>query len=112
MGNVIGMKKHLSRRELTRRMEQGREAMRVLAAAVVESGGHLRIRRDTYASVNTQLTVQRDSLTGDLLLYTYQEKKNPEMTFEEIRAKYGPKSEGAEPQVENEADGETGSPGD
>jgi hypothetical protein len=96
------MQKKLSRRELQRRMEQGREAMRVLAAAVVEAGGRIRIKRDTYAGLppNHKLTVTRDELTGDLLLYAsvpgHDTLPVVEMTFEEIRAKYGPSKPGTE----------------
>jgi hypothetical protein len=85
------MQKHLSRRELARRVEQGRSAMRTLAAAVVEAGGMLRISRNTFESlpVGHRLTVNREALTGDLILRAgVLGPEIREMTFEEIRAKY------------------------
>lgn len=106
------MQKKLSRRELQRRMEQGREAMRVLAAAIVTAGGRIRIPRDTYGSLprDHRMTVTRDPLTGDLLLYApvpgQDAAPGSELTFEEIRAKYGKSGEQAgEPKPEEAAEG-------
>lgn len=85
------MQKHLSRRELARRVEQGRSAMRTLAAAVVDAGGTIRITRNTFESlpVGHRLTVEREAMTGDLIVRAG--VLGPvirEMTFEEIRTKY------------------------
>jgi hypothetical protein len=91
------MQKRLSRRELLRRTEQGREAMRVLAAAVVTAGGRIRIPRDTYEGLprNHKVNVIREDLTDDLILEATVPGQGAapvvEMTFEEIRAKYGDK---------------------
>jgi hypothetical protein len=114
MPNPTMMKKHLSRRELTRRMEQGKEAMRVLAAVVVDAGGTIRVKRDSYQHLPTghRLTVDRDTLTGDLILRAgapegVQIQKTAELTFAEIQARYGkkPEAEAAQP-----SEGEAGSP--
>ena len=90
------MQKHLSRRELARRVEQGRSAMRTLAAAVVEAGGTLRITRNTFDSlpVAHRMTVEREPLTGDLIVRAGVPgvlfgAGTHEITFEEMRAKYG-----------------------
>lgn len=90
------MQKHLSRRELARRVEQGRSAMRTLAAAVVDAGGTLRISRNTFESlpVGHRLTVDREPLTGDLIVRAGDRSERAvvrdiqEMTFEELRTKY------------------------
>lgn len=91
------MKKHLSRRELTRRMEQGREAMTVLAAVVHEAGGSLRVKRNTMGSlpVGHKLTVTREPLTGDLILTVPMPARlaTEELTFEQIRERYGKREE-------------------
>lgn len=89
------MQKHLSRRELARRVEQGRTAMRTLAAAVVDAGGTLRITRNTFDSlpIGHRLTVEREPLTGDLIVRASvpaSKRVIQEVTFDELRAKYGP----------------------
>ena len=88
------MQKHISRREMTRRMEQGRLAMRVLAAATVFAGGTMRIPRDVYESIplGHKLSCDRDDATGDILLTTIMpatEAPVVEPTFAELREKYG-----------------------
>lgn len=90
------MQKHLSRRELARRVEQGRSAMRTLAAAVVDAGGTLRISRTTFDAlpVGHRMTVEREPLTGDILVRAGVPgvlfgAPTQEITFEEMRAKYG-----------------------
>lgn len=107
------MKKHLSRRELTRRMEQGREAMRVLGAVVHEAGGHIRIKRDTIPALprDHSVTVVRDSLTGDLILTCPMPGRlaTEELTFEQIRERYGKREEEVpEPAGAEERDGDGG----
>lgn len=104
------IKKHLSRRELVRRMEQGRLAMRVLAAAILEVGGTLRVKRDTFQSMvpETKCTVDRDAATGDLILRTGlsgREAKvtTTELTFAEIQERYGKKPDAS---VENAPESE------
>jgi hypothetical protein len=103
----ILMRKHVSRRELTRRVEQGRSAMRVLAAVVVEAGGSMRVKRDSYQSLppGHHLTVDRDALTGDLILKSGVEGRDTtptrvpqsELTFAEIQERYGRKTEAEKP---------------
>lgn len=44
----MSMRKHLSRRQLTERMEQGRLAMRMLTAVVVSQGGEIRVPLAAY----------------------------------------------------------------
>lgn len=69
--------------------------MRVLAAAVVTAGGRIRIPRDTYEGLprNHKVNVIREDLTDDLILEATVPGQGAapvvEMTFEEIRAKYG-----------------------
>lgn len=95
------MKKHLSRRELTRRMEQGREAMRVLAAVVVQAGGMVRVQRDVFGNlpVGHTLTATRDALTGDLILRCGSSgERAEEMTFDDIRARYGTRHDAEVPE--------------
>lgn len=64
------MNHHLSRRELVRRMTQGREAIRLLSAIVIEHGGVLRVERDSYLNqpTTTRLEVHQDPLTGTYTL--------------------------------------------
>jgi hypothetical protein len=104
------IKKHLSRRELVRRMEQGRLAMRVLAAAILELGGTLRVKRDTFESMvpETKCMVDRDAATGDLILRTGISGRTPkttssELTFAEIQERYGKKADAS---VEDAPDAE------
>ena len=91
------MQKRVSRREMGRRLEQGKSAMRVLAAAIVQRGGVMRIHRETYDAlpVGHRMSVERDALTGDLILRaempTTQHGAQAEagITFEDIRTRYG-----------------------
>ncbi len=82
----------LSRRELLRRMEQGREAMRCLASAAIAAGGTLRIPRDVYNNLDRdmKLNVLVEQFTGDILIKV--PVKAPvvgaELTFAEIQARY------------------------
>jgi hypothetical protein len=87
------MQKHLSRRELTRRVEQGRGAMRLLAAAAIEAGGTLRIKRDSYENIPPGHKMQclRDEHTGDLVVQADMPALPPAgetLTFEELRRRY------------------------
>ena len=79
----------LSRRELLRRCEQGREAMRCLASAAIAAGGTLRVPRDTYRSLDPafKLNVLVEDFTGDLLITIpgYQKPVTHEITFEELQ---------------------------
>lgn len=106
------MKKHLSRREMQRRMEQGRQAMRVLAAVVVEAGGTLRVSRDVFEGLppTHQMSVERDPHTGDLVLRA-DTRHRQELTFEELQKKYGARPAESRPTEEADPAGvEVGSP--
>jgi hypothetical protein len=79
----------LSRRELLRRCEQGREAMRCLASAAIAAGGTLRVPRDTYRSLDPafKMNVLVEDFTGDLLITIpgFQKPVMQEVTFEELQ---------------------------
>jgi len=83
----------LSRRELLRRMEQGREAMKCLASAAVAAGGTLRVPRDVYNNLarDMKLNVKVEDFTGDILIQVpglTAPKVGAELTFAEIQARY------------------------
>lgn len=82
----------LSRRELLRRMEQGREAMRCLASAAVAAGGTLRVPRDVYNNLarNMKLNLKVEQFTGDILIQVPVAPKvaGTEITFAEIQQRY------------------------
>ena len=82
----------LSRRELLRRMEQGREAMRCLASAAVAAGGTLRVPRDVYNNLDRdmKLNVKVENFTGDILITVPAAPKvaGSELTFAEIQSRY------------------------
>ena len=73
---------------MLRRVEQGRNAMRVLAALVTHMGGAARVPRDTFETlpIGHRLEVEREALTGDLILRA----RTPE-------APHVPEEEGASP---------------
>ena len=59
------------RRDLLRAVEQGREAMRVLAAVVIDRGnGVLRVDREAFQRLrpDTRVEVHADPLTGNVTL--------------------------------------------
>jgi hypothetical protein len=69
--------------------------MRLLAALVVHLGGSARVPRDTFAGLppTQSITVERERLTGDLLVHTQVPKPQmEEITFAELREKYGAKN--------------------
>lgn len=93
------MQKHLSRREMMRRIEQGRDAMKALAAAVVAAGGTLRIPRDILEGLpkNHKLEAERDAFTGDLILRADTSHRQAGLSFKEIRERYGAEGEDKRP---------------
>lgn len=48
---VKRLHRRVSRRELSRRVEQGKQAMRVLAALVVDAGGSMTVKRETFETL-------------------------------------------------------------
>lgn len=73
------MKPHLSRRELTRRMEQGKVAINLLTAVVIEHGGLLTIHADAIEQApGTRVRPTRDEKTGTITLRVIDEQKRRE----------------------------------
>lgn len=99
----MAKKRHLSRREMLRRIDQGKLAMRALAAAVVDAGGTLIVKRDTFDNLPLEHRFEssRDTLTGDIILrvltteHLAQENRRP-ANMAELREKYGQASSPAE----------------
>ncbi len=82
----MSTKPKLSRRQLLARAEQGRAAMRMLAAAIIEYGGGLKTLRvpvETYREMDptTRVEVELSELTATYILKVSdaQDTKTPEV---------------------------------
>ena len=64
------MKEKRSRRELLQLVAEGREAMGLLAAVLIDRGGLIRIEREVFQRLKpeTRVEVNRDPLTGNATL--------------------------------------------
>lgn len=68
------MKKHVSRRELARRSDMGRQAIRTLVAIVAESGGTYRLRAAAIETLPSLAGVHVSRDGADLVFTAYGHK--------------------------------------